>query len=101
VTKEGVNSPSCLPAVPPGRDELPPRGRYRIHYLSDRTISYRIAQFTNTFYFTDIMARSNLNIYHRGGGGGNALPSSYRNKALLIIAATALYTAFLYHSGMF
>mmetsp|Transcript_39371 Transcript_39371/g.72116 ORF Transcript_39371/g.72116 Transcript_39371/m.72116 type:complete len:584 (-) Transcript_39371:160-1911(-) len=45
------------------------------------------------------MARSNLNIYHRGGGGGNALPSSYRNKALLIIAATALYTAFLYHSG--
>jgi len=34
--------------------------------------------------------------YHRGG---NALPSSYRNKALLIVGATALYTAFLYHSG--
>lgn len=42
--------------------------------------------------------RRNLNLYHRGGGG-SPLPSSYRNKALLIIAATALYTAFLYHSG--
>ena len=37
--------------------------------------------------------------YHRGGGG-NPLPSSYRNKALLVVAATAAYTAFLYHSGM-
>lgn len=44
--------------------------------------------------------RRNLNLYHRGGGGGAPLPSSYRNKALLIIGATALYTAFLYHSGM-
>ena len=42
--------------------------------------------------------RRNLNLYHRGGGG-NPLPSSYRNKALLIVGATALYTAFLYHSG--
>lgn len=33
------------------------------------------------------------------GGGGNPLPPSYRNKALLIIAAIAVYTAFLYHSG--
>ena len=44
--------------------------------------------------------RRNLNLYHRGGGGGAPLPSSYRNKALLIVGATALYTAFLYHSGM-
>lgn len=36
--------------------------------------------------------------YHRGGG--NPLPSSYRNKALILITATALYTAWLYHSGM-
>eukprot|EP00804_Cyclotella_cryptica_P025943 CCRYP_002775-RB/>CCRYP_002775-RB protein AED:0.23 eAED:0.23 QI:0/0.87/0.88/1/0.75/0.77/9/104/612 len=35
--------------------------------------------------------------YYRGGG--NPLPSSYRNKALLLISATALYTAWLYHSG--
>ena len=44
--------------------------------------------------------RRNLNLYHRGGGGGAPLPSSYRNKALLIVAATAIYTAFLYNSGM-
>ena len=43
--------------------------------------------------------RRNLNLYHRGGGG-SPLPSSYRNKALLIVAATALYTAFLYHTGV-
>ncbi|KAL7537636.1 hypothetical protein ACHAXR_012007 [Thalassiosira sp. AJA248-18] len=42
--------------------------------------------------------RRSLNLYHRGGGG-TPLPSSYRNKALLIVAATAAYTAFLYHSG--
>ena len=45
--------------------------------------------------------RRNLNLYHRGGGGGNPLSSSYRNKAILIVGATALYTAFLYNSGMF
>jgi len=40
--------------------------------------------------------------YSRGvASPGTPLPSSYRNKALLIVAATALYTAFLYHSGMF
>jgi hypothetical protein len=44
--------------------------------------------------------RRNLNPYfHRGGSGGNPLPSSYRNKAFLIVMATALYAAFLYHSG--
>ena len=43
--------------------------------------------------------RRNLNLYHRGGSGGG-ISSSYRNKALLIVAATALYTAFLYNSGM-
>lgn len=38
--------------------------------------------------------------YSRGvASPGTPLPSSYRNKALLIVAATALYTAFLYHSG--
>lgn len=42
--------------------------------------------------------RRNLNLYHRGGSGGG-ISSSYRNKALLIVAATALYTAFLYNSG--
>lgn len=46
--------------------------------------------------------RRNLNPYfHRGGsvGGGNPLPTSYRNKAFLIVMATALYAAFLHHSG--
>jgi len=40
-------------------------------------------------------------VVYRGGnpGAGTSLSSSYRNKALLIVAATALYTAFLYHSG--
>jgi hypothetical protein len=54
------------------------------------------------FFTRVIMAydRRNLNLYHRGGGGGAPLPSSYRNKAFLIVGATALYTAFLYHSGM-
>ena len=32
-------------------------------------------------------------------GGGSPLPSSYKNKALIIIFATAIYTAWLYHSG--
>eukprot|EP01082_Thalassiosira_pseudonana_P003589 g3184.t1 g3184 contig12:1584654-1586845(+) len=36
---------------------------------------------------------------HYNRGSGNPLPSSYRNKALLIITLTALYTAFLYRSG--
>jgi len=43
--------------------------------------------------------RRNVNLHGHRGSGGNPLPSSYRNKALLIVAATALYTAFLYHSG--
>ena len=42
--------------------------------------------------------RRDINHYQRGVNP-NALPSSYRNKAILIIGATALYTAFLYHSG--
>lgn len=42
--------------------------------------------------------RRDINHYHRGVNS-NSLPSSYRNKAILIIGATALYTAFLYHSG--
>jgi len=40
-------------------------------------------------------------MYRRPRGGGNPLPPSYRNKALLIIAAIAVYTAFLYHSGKY
>ena len=43
--------------------------------------------------------RRNLNPYFHRGGGGNPLPSSYRNKAYLIVMATALYAAFLHHSG--
>ncbi len=43
--------------------------------------------------------RRNLNPYFHRSGGGNPLPSSYRNKAFLIVIATALYAAFLYHSG--
>lgn len=35
--------------------------------------------------------------YYRGG---NPLPTSYRNKALLIIGATVLYTAWLHQKGM-
>ena len=50
-------------------------------------------------HFCSGMASGRRNIYHRGSGG-TPLPSSYRNKALLIIAVTALYTAYLYHSGM-
>lgn len=45
--------------------------------------------------------RRNFNPYFHRGGGGNPLPPSYRNKAFLIVMATAMYAAFLYHSGTY
>lgn len=63
----------------------------------------RMQQEEDSIIMAGIYDRRNLNPYfHRGGGGGgNPLPSSYRNKAFIIVLATALYAAFLYHSGAF
>mmetsp|Transcript_22112 Transcript_22112/g.29156 ORF Transcript_22112/g.29156 Transcript_22112/m.29156 type:complete len:575 (-) Transcript_22112:310-2034(-) len=46
-------------------------------------------------------SQRNFNLYHRAGAGGfnNRSLSSYRNKGLIFLAVTVLYTAFLYHSG--
>ena len=45
--------------------------------------------------------RRNINFYQRGAVGGDSLPlSSYRNKVLVFLVATAVYTAFLWKSGV-
>ena len=45
--------------------------------------------------------RRTINFYQRGAVGGDSLPlSSYRNKVLVFLAATAVYTAFLWKSGV-
>ena len=46
--------------------------------------------------------RGNINFYRRGAAVGASLPlSSYRNRILVFLSATAVYTAFLYRSGVF
>lgn len=44
--------------------------------------------------------RRTINFYQRGAVGGDSVPlSSYKNKILVFLAATAVYTAFLWKSG--
>lgn len=44
--------------------------------------------------------RRTINFYQRGTVGGDSVPiSSYKNKILVFLAATAVYTAFLWKSG--
>lgn len=44
--------------------------------------------------------RRTINFYQRGSVGGDSVPlSSYKNKILVFLAATAVYTAFLWKSG--
>ena len=53
---------------------------------------------------SELMAygRGNINFYRRGAAVGASLPlSSYRNRILVFLSATAVYTAFLYRSGVF
>ena len=44
--------------------------------------------------------RRTINFYQRGAVGGDSVPlSSYKNKILVFLAATAVYTAFLWKAG--